>query len=47
MIEVLLEFYSCFLQGLESLLGGWDMVWDQIDINGGCHASDELVGGFL
>jgi hypothetical protein len=47
MIEVLLKFYSCFMQGLESFLGGWDVVWDQVDINGGYYAGNELVGGLL
>jgi hypothetical protein len=47
MIEAFLEFHSCFLQGLELLLCGWDMVWNEIDVDGQCHAGDELVGGLF
>jgi hypothetical protein len=47
MIKALLKFYLCLLKGLELFLGSRDVVWDQIDVNGGCHASDEFVRSFL
>jgi hypothetical protein len=46
-IKVFLEFYSCFLQGLELFLCGWDVVWDEIDVDRRCYTRDELVRGLL
>jgi hypothetical protein len=47
MIEVLLKFYLHLLEGLESFLGSRDVIRDQIDVNGGCHASDEFMGSLF
>jgi hypothetical protein len=46
-VKVLLEFYSCFLEGLEPFLGGGDMVRYQVDVNRGCHACEKFVGGLF
>jgi hypothetical protein len=46
-IESFLQFCSCLLQRLESLLCGWDVVWDKVNIDRRRHACDEFVGGLL
>jgi hypothetical protein len=43
MIEAFLEFCPCFLEGLELLLGGRNVIRYQIDVNRRCRAHEEFV----
>jgi hypothetical protein len=44
-VQALLEFDTCVLEGLESFLGSRDMIWDQIDVDRRYYAHNEFVGG--
>jgi hypothetical protein len=46
-IKALLEFYSCFLKGLESFLGSGDMIRYQINVDGGCGACEKFMRGLF
>jgi len=35
------------MEGLDSFLCGWDVVWDEVNVDRRLHSHDQLMRGYL
>jgi len=47
LIQPRLQVSSCLIEGLDSFLCRWHVVWNEVNVDRGFHSCDQFVGGYF